>query len=306
MKKDLKCYYDWAPLEEKQFYRAVREFVDNGFRKFVITAPLLRQMIDSEERLKLVKLICHDMEVEFSAVHGLCGKWKGDLNCTNKDCWESMYEDHIKGMKIAAEFGCKSYTVHVGAAEYCFDHVPIDVLRPLAIAGVEKLLPTARELDMVIAVENSQEGTNTAAEVMKIVNVFGDDPHVGLCYDTGHANLLATAPGKDYKNIDNYMNKVWWENGVVMEDNALETMREKIVTCHIHDNDGYGDNHGMPFDGTINWRELMPKLFDCPRMIDYQTEVGFESGTNWAGKLLAPAGGYSIRRLADTFRYLGF
>ena len=83
-------------------------------------------------------------------------------------------------------------------------------------------------------------------------------------------------------------------------------MKDQIVTCHIHDNLGLGDLHGMPFDGTINWAELMPKLFSCPRMIDYQTEVNFESGRNWAGELLAPAGGYSIRRLADTFRYLGF
>ena len=105
MKKDLKCYYNWAPLDEKQFYSAVREFVDNGFRKFVITDPLLRQMIDSNDRIKLVKKICADMEVEFSAVHGLFGKWQGDLNCTNKERWEPMYEDHIKGMKIAAEFG---------------------------------------------------------------------------------------------------------------------------------------------------------------------------------------------------------
>ena len=62
----------------------------------------------------------------------------------------------------------------------------------------------------------------------------------------------------------------------------------------------------MPFDGTIDWRELMPKLFACPRMIDYQTEVCMKDGENWAGKLLAPPGGYSIRRLTDTFRYLGF
>ena len=150
MKKDLKCYYNWSALDEKQFYNTVREFVDNGFRKFVITAPLLRQMIDSEERLKLVKQICHDMDVEFSAVHGIWGKWSGDLNCTNKDCWDSMYEDHIKGMTIASEFGCKSYTVHVGAAEYCYDHVPIDVLRSLAIAGVEKLLPAARTVWMPV------------------------------------------------------------------------------------------------------------------------------------------------------------
>jgi hypothetical protein len=31
-----------------------------------------------------------------------------------------------------------------------------------------------------------------------------------------------------------------------------------------------------------------------------------EYGQNWAGKLLAPTGGYSIRKLTDTFRKLGF
>lgn len=305
MKKSLSYNYDWASLSDQDFYRSVREFVDNGCRQFVLSGTLLTQMIASQERIDFVKKLCAAMDVEFLSVHGLYGKGF-DLNLTDLSGRPEMFRKHIRGMEIAAEFGCKTYVVHVGAAEYCYDHVPLDVLRPLAIDGVEQLLPTAEKLGMIVAVENSQEGSNTAAEVMKIIAPFNNHPNVGACYDTGHAHMLATAPGKTRDQFEPYMEKCWWENGVEFEDNALELMKDQIVTCHIHDNTGLGDLHAMPFDGTIDWAELMPKLFSCPRMIDYQTEVCFASGRNWAGQLLAPEGGYSIRRLADTFRYLGF
>ena len=141
---------------------------------------------------------------------------------------------------------------------------------------------------------------------MDLINKFDNHPNIGACYDTGHANCMASAPGKTPDKYEPYFAKCWWENGVEQEDDALETMQSQVVTCHIHDNTGYGDLHGMPFDGTINWAELIPKLKNCPRMESYQTEVVFDYGENWAGKLLAPAGGYSVRRLADTFRKLGF
>ena len=83
-------------------------------------------------------------------------------------------------------------------------------------------------------------------------------------------------------------------------------MKDGIVTCHIHDNNGYNDLHGMPFDGTIDWPILMEKLKSCPRMIEFQTEICFETGVNWAGPLLAPKGGYSIRHFVETFHKLGF
>ena len=165
---------------------------------------------------------------------------------------------------------------------------------------LEKLLPAAEKLGMVIAVENAFEMPNSAKEVMGLVDHFGGDPAIGVCYDTGHAHCMESAPGKDNNKYEPYFPKCWWENGVIWEDHALE------ITCHIHDNNGYGDLHGMPFDGNINWRDLMPRLTSCPRMIDFQTEICFKDGENWSGRLLAPPGGYSIRRLTDTFRYLGF
>lgn len=305
MKKNLSFYYNWTSLSDEAFYKTVREFVDNGCRRFVITAGLIEELVKSDEKVKFLRKLCSDMEVEFTSVHAPYGKGH-DLNFTDMEKRPAMFAHHSKAMEVAASFGCKTYAIHVGAAEYCYDHIPLEVLRPLAIDGVEQLLPTAEKTGMIIAVENSQEPSNTAAEVLKIVTPFGDHPNVGVCYDTGHANMLASAPGKLLEQYAPYMFRCWWEEGIIQEDNALEALQSRIVTCHIHDNDGFADLHAMPFDGTINWAELMPKLFACPRMIDYQTEVCMDSGSNWAGKLLAPEGGYSIRRLADTFRYLGF
>ena len=305
MTKNLSYYYPWERLDENQFYRTVREFTDNGCRRFVISDGQLKQLIASDEKVEFLHKLCKDMEVEFPSVHALCGN-NFDLSWSVPERRAGLVADHIKAMEIAASFGCRTYVLHVGAAEYCYNHIPMDGLRDLAVDTLEKLLPTAEKLNMILAVENSQEPTNTAAEVMKIINKFNNHPNIGACFDTGHANLLASAPGKTLDKYEPYFEKCWWDGGLQQEDNALEMMKDQIVTCHIHDNNGYGDLHGMPFDGTINWQEMMKKLFSCPRMIDYQTEVVFDWGKNWAGTLLAPAGGYSIRRLADTFRYLGF
>ncbi|MBR7143907.1 MAG: sugar phosphate isomerase/epimerase [Lentisphaeria bacterium] len=305
MEKHLHYYYRWQKLSREDFYRTMREFVDNSCRYFVITDEMLKNMLLDPDQVKFLKGVCKDMQVEFSAVHGLDGRGF-DMNTVDPDRRQGMVNDHIKAMNIAAEFKCRSYVVHVGAAHYCYDRISLDILRDLALKTLELLLPEAEKLNMVIAVENSFEKTNSAKEVMKLINHFGNHPNMGACYDTGHAHCMASAPGKTLDKYEPYFAKCWWENGVEQEDDALETMQSQIVTCHIHDNSGYGDLHGMPFDGTINWAELIPKLKNCPRMESYQTEVTMDYGDNWAGRLLAPVGGYSIRKLADTFRKLGF
>ena len=299
--------YGWAPVfDDPNAFRArLREFIDNGARRFVITIEMITRMIREPEKVKFLHQVCDDMGVEFSSVHAMCGKGF-DLNTPDQDRRKDMFQDHIRAMEISSEFGCKTYSIHVGAGAYCNDHIPMSTLRPLALETLEQLVPAAERIGMIVAVENSFEMPNSAKEVIGLVNHFKGNPAIGVCYDTGHANCMASAPGKDKAKYEPYFKVGWWEDGVIWEDHALETLQDQVVTCHIHDNNGYADSHGMPFDGTINWGELMPKLAACPRMIDYQTEVCMKDGTNWSGKLLAPPGGYSIRRLTDTFRYLGF
>ena len=297
--------YFWHQLDNRGIQFAVREFLDNGANRFVLTAPLLQQLLDDQERKDFLQQLCRDMKVQFSTTHAFYGI-EHDLNINNPVRRPQMLAEHIWAMETAAEFNCKTFTIHVGAGDYCYKKCPLEILRPLAVEALEKLLPTAEKLGMVIAVENSFEMPNSAKEVFGLIRHFDGHPALGVCYDTGHAHCMAPTPGKDKNLYEPYFAASWWEDGVIYEDNALETLKEHVVTCHIHDNNGYGDYHGMPFDGTIDWQKLMPELFSCPHMIDMQTEVCFCDGENWSGKLLAPVGGYSIRRLTDTFRYLGF
>ena len=58
-------------------------------------------------------------------------------------------------------------------------------------------------------------------------------PGLGICLDVGHARL----------------------QGDVVE--ALETVAGYLVTTHLHDNGGRKDDHLLPFDGVIDWPELL-------------------------------------------------
>lgn len=307
MHEPLHHYYPWDKFEDKkQFRSCVREFLDNGAFRFVLTAEMLVKMLVEKDYAPFLHDVCRDMDVEFTAVHGLAGS-KYDLDLVEKDRRPGMFEDHIRALRFAAEFGCRNYVVHVGAYAFCTQHHTLPELRPLAAETLEKLLPEAEKLGMIVAVENSFEPPNSAAEVLALVRRFEGHPAIGVCYDTGHAHCMEPEPGKDKKLYEPYFaTSWWWEQGIVWEDHALETLKDCMVTCHIHDNTGYGDYHGMPFDGTINWRDLMARLRDCPKLKEFQSEVCMYDGENWAGKLLAPPGGYSIRCLTETFRRLGF
>ena len=245
------------------------------------------------------------MGIHIVSIHAPAGR-EFDLNIPEKERRPAMIKDHIKAMEIAAEFGSKTYTIHVGAWHHCIKHVDMNLLRPLAIETLEQLVPAAEKIGIVVAVENSFEPPNSMKEVVGLVEPFASSPAIGICYDTGHAHFMAPYPWKKMEDYPKSQHDMWWEHGIIEEANALELAQKYVVTTHIHDNTGYADLHSMPFDGTLDWYTLMPKLRACPRMMEYQTEIEFSDGVNWAGQLLAPVGGYSIKRQVETFRKLGF
>lgn len=306
MNAPLAFNFTWNELTDPLFPRAIREYLDWGVDSFVFTEELVRQCLEDEGRIGFLKGLCQRFGIRFIAMHSPFGK-NDDLNIpVAQEGRERMVQTHRRAMEIAADFGSRTYTMHIGAYHYIVDHTPLQVLRPLAHQALEALLPTAERLGLVIAVENSFEPSNSAHEVLSLISPFLDSPSIGVCYDTGHAHIQAPYPWKRRENYpEEHLKLAWWE-GFQEEDGALALLQPHVVTCHIHDNTGYADLHAMPFDGTIPWDTLMPQLRACPRMLEFQTEQCFEDGTNWAGKLLAPPGGYSIRRQVETFRKLGF
>lgn len=291
--------YCWDEIPDSLLPRILREFLDNGESRFVITAEMLFRMIQEPEYLTLIRKLSREMGVTFGAPHGLAGKpWDLDEPFER----EKMLRDHLRALDICGDFGARTYTVHPGAYWHCTKHMDVAELRDNTIRTLEQLLPAAERNHIVIAVENSFEPTNSAKEVMEIIGHFQGHPSIGANYDTGHANCMAPADWKEPSGYPDYQYRSWWQNGIVTEEDALGKMSAQIVTCHIHDNDGYRDLHGMPGDGIIDWQELLPRLKACPRMLEYQTELCYACGENWAGKLLAPVGGYSIRQVVEVFR----
>ncbi len=296
--------FPWENLRDDQYRQVAREYLDWGVDSFVFTEGLVKACLDSPERRQFLHTLAKEMGVRFIAMHGMCGLGH-DLNTIDPEMRKRMLDAHRRSMELDAQFGGLTYTVHVGAPHYVFDHVSVPILRKLAEEALEQLVPMAERIGVVVAVENSFEPPNSAKEVLGLVKPLAGSHAIGVCYDTGHAQHMAPYPWKDPAKYAGYMARSWWE-GLVEEANAIETLAPYVVTTHIHDNSGYADQHGMPFDGTIKWDVLMPKLFACPRMMEFPTEINFSDEPNWAGVPLAPPGGYSIKRQVETFRKLGF
>jgi len=74
---------------------------------------------------------------------------------------------------------------------------------------------------------------------------------MGVCWDTGHANI---------QKLNQYQ--------------AIKALGKNLVTTHIDDNDTSGDQHLLPFEGNINWKAIITALREINYMGLFNLEVG--------------------------------
>ncbi len=280
--------YSWANVPDSMIPNIFAEFKDNGVRHLVFGHTWAERILKEPRFFCQLKVMAMKAGIQLGAIHAPFGP-EFDLNCPEAARRPGLIQDHITSMKYAAEVGCRTYTIHVGAYHWVFLHTPMAELRELALDAIEKLLPEAEKLDIVIAVENSFEPPNSAAEVVGLVSQFVS-PYLGCCFDTGHACMMSPFPGKDPAQYFPGITNAWWQ-GIEETPNSLEMMAPYIVTTHMHDNDGYRDAHAMPGTGRIDWPEQIRQLKACPRLMSMQTET-------------STANGISVKRLVETFQRL--
>ena len=271
-------YFDWNYYPDALLASGFAQCRDLGIDNLVFTDGWISRILREPQFAATLKRRCTS-GIKFADMHAPYGECF-DLAATGVERRNDMIKDHIRALGYASDFGCRTYTIHVGAFDSVYFATPNEVLRPLALASLEKLIPYAEKYDIAIAVENAFERSNTPFEVMYYVNYF-NHPLVGCCFDSGHANVMAAAPGKDGNMYDAFMRNTTWGGKVELCDNAFELMAAKIVTCHLHDNNGYSDQHQLPDNGTINWPELAAKLpSQTPGLRSLQTEAKVFSDGN--------------------------
>ncbi|NLL82673.1 MAG: sugar phosphate isomerase/epimerase [Lentisphaerae bacterium] len=99
---------------------------------------------------------------------------------------------------------------------------------------LDELEPLARCLGVKIAIENGNW------EVISSLLAKYSPEFLGLCYDCGHGNL-------GYGKPDFYQ-------GYGLDQ--LDIHKERLISVHLHDNDGVSDQHRLPFTATVDWERL--------------------------------------------------
>lgn len=286
MSVPLSHFFDFSEIPEKFYAGIINEFKELGSTDFVLTDGMLKNFLKEPWDCTRFKRLSNLHNISFNDAHMPFGQ-PYDLCCSEKGRRSGMIADQKRAMAYASDMGCRTCTIHMGAYESVVYHTPNSELRPRVVDALGTLLDEAEKLDIVLAIENSFERSNTPEEVLYYMSCF-DTPHLGVCYDAGHACLMSDFPGKVREKYAPGMDLAW---GDVVEcyPDALGDLLPHIVTCHLHDNDGYSDAHKMPGDGRINWQELIAKIRTAPRLMTMQSEVSMF------------VNGYSIGNLVKTF-----
>lgn len=55
-------------------------------------------------------------------------------------------------MEYAADLGCRTYVMHIGAFDCYYKDTTLEEMRRLAVESLEKLIPAAEKLGIIIAI----------------------------------------------------------------------------------------------------------------------------------------------------------
>lgn len=174
---------------------------------------------------------------------------------------------------LAAFLGADPLVVHPrslglesGTWDACMQRT-IDRTEIEAIAGI---LSYARERSVRLALENgAMDVLQVVADAFPADGADGTGSHLGICIDTGHANLhrdMFANPPAAY----------------------LRAFADRLVHLHVSDNLGTGDDHLVPGTGNVDWRSVADEL----KRIPYRGKIVLE---------LASAGSAEAARRAMAF-----
>jgi len=202
-----------------------------------------------EERIKLIK------DAGFQSVMTWWGKGSKDGNETSETKPEvirkygltienahfsfsginSIWEDSPDGeefLKIYFSYidDCKKFEIptavmHISSGE---------ITPPFGQTGLNRfkqLVERAEKYGITIALENVRK-----FDYLEYLFANIESDRLKFCYDCGHENCFT--PGIDY----------------------LSKYGNKLVALHLHDNDGAGDQHMLPFSGTVKWEKIISKI----------------------------------------------
>lgn len=211
-----------------------------------------------------------------------------DYEWNNYQSFEDfMLEPLKRGIRAAREMDCSVAAIHLYYGDDAKDTWNSN------IRLIDGLLLTLKECDVRLAIENiyAHDGVNYLnsyvaypEDLMKYVEYYNND-YVGICFDTGHANIF----GVDVVG-------------------ALKIFGKKLFALHTNSNAG-GDQHAIPMT-VPSWMDKTDyeEFARTLKKIGYEGTLNFEiSGgciPKIAGQIYVDYAATVARHLADIYEAL--
>ena len=179
-----------------------------------------------------------------------------DLRISSEILEEKREEDIKQGIRVSGELGAKWCVYHTRTA------VNSGYKTSAAMEDNQKVISQYLEVAIKhgtgVALENlpifggivpqMPFFTSNYEDLINLADSFNDS-HVGICWDTGHANMM------DFN-----------------QPNAIKDVGTRLKCTHIHNNFKREDSHMTPLSGNINWNEVMGAFrainFDGPYTLE--------------------------------------
>ena len=154
-----------------------------------------------------------------------------------------MVDEVKRALELAETVPFRYLVQHLGVSGEEFEPRKVDA----AFSSLEEINLFARQRGVEVLLENTPNALASADRLLMFLEATHMD--LNVCFDTGHANM---------------------NEGI---ETAFRTLKTRIRSTHVHDNNGVDDLHLFPLTapgGTIEWTRTMELLrsADCPLLLE--------------------------------------
>ena len=185
--------------------------------------------------LKELKSAAKAAGIEIWQMHGM---WPHDD--ATKESRNNVSMRHKTAIEAAGKLGCKYLVIHPAMPFGWGDEPSKEEVYEINAERFLGLLPVAKENGVTLCIENmpfrAGHSFSTVTEVKDFVLQI-NDASMKACFDTGHCNVVGA---NQYE--------------------AIKTLGDKLACLHVHDDTNRQDRHLIPFQGEIDWNDVVKGL----------------------------------------------